>query len=205
MINLFIQYYKDKSPDRQNELDNCLLNNIQCAAIDKIYVISESEIDSQILSNDKIVELIHEARPTYNIFFEAIRMYSKDDDWNIIANTDIYFDETILKVNEYKSLSPICFALTRWEVEKDRTTFLNRVDSQDSWIVKGKPNHVNGGFCLGVAGCDNAIANRLYVAGYNVINPSKTIKTYHLHTSGVRNYNVNRPVPQPYKLLTPTI
>lgn len=205
MFNLYTSYYIDKSAIRQNEIDNCLLMNINCKSIDNIFIITEREIESDLLDNPKIIQLVHKARPTYNTFLEAVRMYSKDDDWNIISNSDIYFDETILKVEEYKYGKPLCFALTRWEVEKSKIWFLDRWDSQDCWIIKGKPRNVYGNFCLGVAGCDNAIADRFYKAGYNVINPSKKIKSYHMHTSGVRNYNANNKVPQPYKLLTPTI
>lgn len=205
MINLFISYYIDKSTARQKELDDTLLMNINCDAINKIYALTDGAIESPLLENDKVMELVYKARPSYNTFFEAIRSFSSDEDWNIIANSDIYFDETIAKIYEYPHTKPLCFALTRWEVEKDSIHFLNRWDSQDCWIFKGKPKNVQGNFNMGVAGCDNAIAERFSRAGYNVINPSKTIKTYHLHKSGVRSYNPNFRAPQPYKLLTPTI
>lgn len=205
MINLFISYYVDKSLARQKELDECLKKNIENPLIKTIYVLVQSEFEGGILDNEKIIQLLCPVRPTYNIFFEAIRMFAKDDEWSIISNTDIYFDDSLKNLDKYKTGKPVCFALTRYEILPNMVQFLNRADSQDCWIIKGKPRHIEGNFCLGVCGCDNAIADRLMKAGYNVINPSLTIKTYHLHLSGIRNYNVNEKVKQPYKLLQPTV
>jgi len=52
-------------------------------------------------------------------------------------------------------------------------------------------------FTQGVPGCDNKIAYLLQEAGYVVTNPSTTIKTYHLHLSGIRHYNAKYRVPRP--------
>lgn len=202
MINLFVQYYKDSSEIRQRELDQCLKNNLQLTNINRVFVVLEDICDNELLTNQKATVIILKGRPTFNDFFELIRANSGESDVNIIANSDIYFDETIEFANKYDENTAL--ALTRWEVEGSSIHFLNRVDSQDSWIVKGHPKKVWADFHLGVAGCDNALADRLSVAGYKVINPSKTIKTYHLHESKIRRYNVNKRVKQPYKLLTPT-
>ena len=64
---------------------------------------------------------------------------------------------------------------------------------------------------LGVPGCDNRIAAELlYRYGYNVLNPSKSIKTYHYHPSGDStrmylnsDYSRNCYVEGPYEHLTP--
>jgi len=205
-INLFTSYYIDKHPARQKELDECLRTNVGLKEIDMVYVLTEEGIDADILKHNKIINVVLKSRPTYNSFFEVIKMFSDDTDWNIIANSDIHFDSTITKVEQYKRTNkPVCFALTRWEVEKDRVFFLNRPDSQDTWIFQGKPAKVQGDFYLGTCGCDNAIADRFHNSGYHVMNPSKTIKTYHLHQSGVRRYNTENKVAQPYKILNPTI
>ena len=59
-----------------------------------------------------------------------------------------------------------------------------------------------------VHNCDNRLAHDIQSHGYNVINPSHTIKTYHLHNSNIRNYlnDRNEPIeriPQPYLLVNP--
>lgn len=200
MINLFTSYFRSDNAFRQNELDMCLNKNIACKEIDRIYLLCDQP--TEVPSHPKITPIYIRHRPTYDVMFSFVNSYTGDQDYNVIANSDIYFDETLKLVNQYNP--NYCLALTRWEVEKTGIRFLNRRDSQDVWIFKGKARDVKGDFGLGVPGCDNAIAFRFEQAGYKVINPSRTIKTYHLHQSGVRTYNVNVKVPQPYKLIEPS-
>jgi hypothetical protein len=58
-----------------------------------------------------------------------------------------------------------------------------------------------------VHNCDNRFAYELTQMGYILSNPSKRIKSYHVHTSNVRNYLENdKPkeiVPEPYQLIHP--
>ena len=87
--------------------------------------------------------------------------------------------------------------------------FMNRADSQDVWAFYGAVPKIEGAdfFVGGVAGCDNRIAKLLEDSGYNVVNPSIDIKTYHLHETGVRNYiengKIKETIPPPYKLVPP--
>lgn len=203
MINLFINHYTDAHVNRNDELLKCLALNISNKHIDNIFCICNNEGDSPLLDGDRVSVLILKSRPTYNAFFQIIAKYTKQEDWNIIANTDIYFDSTITHIHKYNKPN-ILLALTRWEVTGTQIQFLNRADSQDTWIFKGHPK-VNCDFTMGVAGCDNVLADRFHKAGWMVINPSRTIKTYHLHISNVRHYNGNDRLMPPYKLITPTI
>lgn len=203
MINLYASYYIDPNPARQQELDLCLLKNVLNKHINRIYLLLEYPIVKDILSNEKIKVIYIKGRPEYNTFFEFINERTDPSEWNIIANSDIYFDETVEVLNSYNGKVSVC--LTRWEVEKSKTSFLNRPDSQDAWCVKGEIKGVDGCFTLGKCGCDNAIMDRFHKAGYKAINPSKTIKSYHLHLSGARSYDVNDKVKPPYMILNPTI
>lgn len=204
MINLFIPYYIDQNPERQAEIDACLTLNCNNKFIDNIWLIYD---DPNVFDNFEkrsrncMAKYIQE-RPTYSAMFEIINEITDKDDWNVLVNSDIYLDETIKLIEKYDN--DTFLALSRWDVDKQGKAILfNRWDSQDTWAFKGKAKKINADFYQGVAGCDNAIADRAHVAGYNVINPSKTIITYHLHNSGVRNYNPNNRVPKPYKLITP--
>ena len=203
MFNLYTSYFHDSDPRRQQELNTCLQKNIDNKLINKIYLLLDQPLTtSETKYSDKIVPIYLRSRPLYNTIFDLMRTHQNDEDFGAIANSDIYFDETIKEVFKYGS--NICLALTRYEVEKTGIRFLNRKDSQDVWIVKGKPRAVKGDFGMGVPGCDNAIAWRFEQAGYVVINPSQTIRTYHLHQSNKRNYDVNTKVPLPYKLIMPS-
>lgn len=184
MINLFINYYTDKSEQRQKEIEECLKRNIGNEQIDNIFIVKNR-------------------RPTFIDFFDMVNKVSGDTDISIIANSDIYFDD--LKPVKHNLKEKECYALSRWDVMADGTAVhFNRRDSYDCYIFLGKVENVEDcDFTLGVAGNDNSIAERLDRAGYMVKNPSIDVKTYHLHNSRVRNYDPYKPTPKPYLLITP--
>lgn len=198
MINLYTSYFISEDKKRQSEIDLCLKKNIENDLIKTIYLIIEEPIEFNI---PKIKTVLIKGRPTYNVFFDLINQNTTENEWNIISNTDIYFDNTLHLLKKYSK--SYCLALTRYEVTQTGIRFLNLKDSQDCWIFKGNIRKIEGDFTLGTAGCDNAIANRIWKSGYQVINPSKSIKSYHVHTSQHRTYDVNAKVPQPYLLLNP--
>lgn len=188
MIRLIYNYYEDKNFLRKKEIDFCLQKNL----------------DNELLTT-VIVESA--AKPTYNYFFEKINKLTTPDDINIICNSDIFFDETISLLPKYLTNNPKkqMFALSRWDWHnQDDIVFFNRPDSQDTWIVKGNIENVYGDFTLGKRGCDNRIAYEFYKAGYTVVNPSKSIKSYHVHNSGIRNYTFADLVPEPYLTIHPS-
>ena len=80
----------------------------------------------------------------------------------------------------------------------------DRDDSQDAWVFRGLVGYVDGAKeTLGRAGIDNAIADRLSKKGYTVLNPSRTIKSFHLHKTQIRRYNPMDTVSKPYLLIKP--
>ena len=194
MINLFINYFDHSNQDRKKELEYCFEKNKANKLINNIIVVNRGE------------------RATYGDFFRAMANYGNDV--NIIANADIYFDETIKLSERIKKLN--CFALTRWENYNGTVmSFSQRHGrpgyvqpsppewSQDAWIFRGsvRPEgfddviavnssrqNVSIPFQLGIPGCDNKIAAMLREKGYNVINPSHTIKAIHLHKNSSRSY-----------------
>ncbi len=184
MIRLFYNYYEDKHPLRKREIDACLQKN------------QENKLITTVV-------LKCDTKPTYEYFFEQINKVTGPDDINIICNSDIFFDETIELANHIKHKQ--LFALSRWDyLHPWRIVFFDRADSQDTWIVRGKVEGVFGSFTLGTRGCDNRIAHEFNKAGYEVLNPGKSIKTYHLHNSGIRNYTMADVVPPPYLTVKPT-
>lgn len=218
--NLYINFYVDKNPERQNELNKCLIDNLLNSEVDNVYIIIDSiHIDSlkKILDSYKYlfskIRLIDcKIRPTFNDYFKVTNVYSSDDDLSIIANTDIIIpSDTISKLKHWHWNSNYCIALCRYDITNGLTMeyeFFNRPDAQDTWIIKGKfPTHERANFTLGVAGCDNVIAYCLSDY-FKVINPSLEIKTYHLHLTNVRNYisehNQIERLSPPYLVIHPT-
>jgi hypothetical protein len=196
-MNLYTSYFIHPDHNRQIEIDYVLQKNIDNNYIKRIYLLVEYPV---VIKHDKVELIYIRSRPLYDTFFEVIK--KNPESWNILANSDIYFDETLLNLEGYRTDRNYCFPLCRYEVEEN-VKFLNRNDSQDCWIFYGQPKEINGDFCMGVCGCDNAIAYRLDRAGYLCLNISHSIKSYHVHRSNKRDYNVNIKVPQPYKILQP--
>lgn len=203
MIRLFISYYLDRHPERQKELDYCLETNLNLECINEVHVVLEYPIESNLLTHPKIKIHHVKSRPSYSTFFDIINSINPNIcDVSIIANSDIYFDETIIKGKDCDQKN--VYALSRWDVRKGQAKHFNSWDSQDTWIFKGRIKPVyNSDFQMGSPGCDNAIADRLFRSGYHISNPSKSIKTYHLHETGVHNYNTSERISEPYKFLTP--
>lgn len=207
-MNLFINYYS--AGNRQDEIDFCLSQNAKNKLIKRIIVFNEHEIPP---SGSKFKIKPTTQRPTYQEFFNEMKNYPNDI--NILANADIYFDDTLKKAEILTANK--CYAITRWEyidgnpVSFDNANGVNGACpshfSQDVWVFRGGPKvnnchvvvaynermrkHENIPFNLGVPGCDNIIAVRLKAA-YQVINPANDIKCIHVHKDSRRQNYTHR-------------
>ena len=189
MINLFINYFDHSNSLRRKEIEFCLEKNQENEYLHQIIIVNRNE------------------RATYGDFFRAMNDYSEDV--NIIANADIYFDETIQLSERIKENQ--CYALTRWEDVNGTIMDFNQRHgrpsppewSQDAWIFRGstEPIHYDNvdavrdnrhreviPFSLGIPGCDNKIAALLKEKGFRVTNPSLNIKAIHKHLNPSRDY-----------------
>ena len=207
MIRLFTTVYPETNPARRAEYEECLRRNLACAELDEVCVLAEGD-GIRLPPSPKLRERRILKRPSYDDFFSWINEVAGPDDVSIIANTDIYFDSNIRALEHIAWRANTCLALSRWDVQADGTARLfEAADSQDCWIFKGKIGDVKGDIPVGVYDCDNKIAWELERAGYNVLNPSLSIRCFHLHLSGYRSYEV-APAPDygirpPFKYVEP--
>lgn len=182
-INLFVSVYKDSNPKRAEELEFCLWQNKNNEVI------------------NRVIEITH--RPTFDEIFEMTKDYPEAV--NIIANSDIFFDNSLPLAKKIKPNE--CYALTRWDWNGNgKAVFFNRRDSQDVWIFRGAVRKISAPFFMGRPGCDNRLAYEIKKAGYILTNPSVTIHPLHYHTSGVRNFSwhdQSQIIPKPYHLIEP--
>lgn len=205
-LNLYISLYPEKNPERMAELIECFKKN--SLVFDRIFILLENAAQfehHESFTNEKSVILPISVRPTFRSFFNFINTlpnyFNIDNrqDINVLCNSDIYFD----KFTKFPQ-SHECFALCRYEIEHDgKITFLNRRDSQDSYLFVG---HIRiPRYCdfWSWPGGDNRICYEIKEAGYQISNPSITIKTYHLH-KGEKSYDGSNKVNRPYLFLTPT-
>lgn len=181
-MKLIVNYYKDSNPVRQAELDECLQLNINNSNIDKIYLLVDDENFLSYSNLRKIIPIRVYKRPTFTELFEVANMLGGI---KIIANADIYFDETLEKAKQIKEDE--VYALSRWDRINSVTKLYSHRDSQDAWIFNDKIN-IKVNYGLGQPGCDNAIAYEFNKAGFNITNPSISIKAIHLHQSNIKSY-----------------
>lgn len=209
MYNLFLEYFENSNKDRDNEVLKVINNNINSKLFDKIYIFTESlTIDILFVPIVEIIKI--NERMTFKQMFQYINELSSENDINIICNNDIYFDNTLFKLNDYDFNNKF-LALLRRDVLEDGSSKLfefdsndcfnrkgHRTDSQDAWIFKG---HIKvpskSDFYFGILGCDNRIAYLMEELGYKVINACYDIYIYHLHLTNIRNYNQNDRICEP--------
>lgn len=183
-INLFVQVYNCDNTERQKELDTCLRIN-KALNINGVPYFNVIEVTERL---------------KFSEIFKLTESYPNDI--NIIVNSDIYFDETILACRFMDNKE--CYALTRWDYSGDKAVLFYRKDSQDVWVFNGVAKVNGGNYYLGVPGCDNRLAKEIVESGYQLTNPSKSIHAIHLHESSYRTYdNTTKRVEEPYHFIFP--
>lgn len=213
-VVLLIPFYIDKHKARRRELEYCLKQNLGNKEIGQVVAVCDS--DTELPYNKKLTVINIGRRQKYVDMFRLAGSINPDG-INMVANADIFFTkESILQIKEV-DYAGLVLALSRWDLSDNKrlqttTNDYKRLrsaklhdhhDSQDVWIWQGKMD--DGIYCdfeLGKAGCDNRIAYELGQK-YNIMNPSKSIKSYHLHLSGIRNYKPKDAVPPPYLRVRP--
>jgi len=205
MVKLFINLFPLTNLSRTQEYLASLVVNTTLVALDKIYVLQDGEVDERFRYHHKKIEYLRvDKRYTYRDFFEFINKNTKDDDINILGNSDVIFDYTIKEANSITHKE--CYALCRWDKFKGETVLFGS-GSQDSWIFRGKitiPKYCD--FFLGIPGCDNRIAWELREVGYLMSNPAFSIRSFHIHESDFKTYNeATVKIPQPHLFITPKI
>jgi hypothetical protein len=211
---LVTQYYKPAKAQRRQEIDLCLNKNLSCDLIDRVVLLNESECSGQFASK-KMEEVVIKKRLTYADVIRWIYEKAPADILIAFANADIYFESEYLRPLWSTDLQdvPKFLALLRWDDTpgKEPVLFGPRPDSQDAWIVSSTAvkavqwdwDALN--FPFGKGGCDNAITVEMFKKRFLVANPAMTLRTIHVHTSGVRTYDPRDIVDKPaYLHIEPT-
>jgi hypothetical protein len=204
------QYYNPDKPKRRREIDTCLRKNLQSPLIDKVIVLNEKNEALGWVQEDlrgKLEEKVIGHRLTYkDVLKEAL---FPDDVIVAFANADICIDSSSWKQLWEVDLTNVCLALLRYDVpesgiEAEAKLFGPRADSQDTWVVRAKDVKQRGEAILknmeirfGQMGCDNAFALEIFRQKFLVVNPSYSMKTFHYHSSNVRNYKTDDVVHNP--------
>jgi hypothetical protein len=193
-MNLLVGFYNDAIPRRTEEFIECVRRNADNAHINAITVFLEDPVSSDearirfpALAHKKVQLIEHGKRLTYTHTFDFANR-NLAGKRVIVANADIFFDETLAMVEEV-SLRARMLCLSRWDEGTDGLPrHFECADSQDAWIFQPPIVHIEGDFPFGKPGCDNRVAHEAERAGLAVANPSRTVRARHLHRSAVRRY-----------------
>ena len=193
-MNYYVEYWDCGNEDRNFEVITCINKNIKSNFFDNIFIFSEKE-EQRLLEKP-----IKSPRVTYQYVFD-----NSIEGINVFCNSDIEFDETI-KLAENMEHDEF-YALTRYEDNMKLHKFddpYKGQDSQDVWIWRDACKIKDANFSLGLPGCDNKIAYFAAMNVYKVKNPSLSIKTYHRHTTNIRDgssADLSKRLPPPYAMV----
>jgi len=184
-MKLITTFYKEKNVGRLGEFRECIERNLRNEHIEKIHIFYEKpgeEIES-FLKHEKVEIHPIETRPTFRMFFDFANRHLGGQTV-IVANTDIYFDNTLRFLRGYDFTGKV-LALTKYNVAPSIKQFgkiwQRNTRSQDAWIFKSPMKELYSDIVLGYTGCDNRLVMELNKENIEVVNPSLTIKTWHVH------------------------
>ncbi len=196
-MNLWINLYNDQNEQRRQELNDALIKNMRCRHITNIYVLGDDRflfIREPDIPEMKKVKVIGRNwgngepaswRPRFSDFFAEINYRTRENEINIVANSDVSFDDTLVHLIPVLPVGPkVCALFSRLDDGKHENP------GADAWAFRGKIDPaVWGEFFLGIPGCDWRIFQELRKQRYTCFNPSTRINLHHHHESQVRNWD----------------
>ncbi|MEO0794564.1 MAG: hypothetical protein AAFX93_05365 [Verrucomicrobiota bacterium] len=205
MIRLFSTAYITSNNKRTAEMRLCLERNLALSAIDEVCLLVEGN-PALPDTDPKLKTRPIDQRPLLDDYVSWAREIHREGDITLIANADIYFEESIALASQELSENQ-AWALARWDdCANGDTKLFYRNDSQDAWAFASIPENLETNFPLGVPRCDNRLLFEMQACGLTVFNPGLSIKCHHLHDGVARDYSVANDsgfVPEPYRYLWP--
>ena len=197
--------FAERVQSRRREYEEAFRRNCECPEIDEILVFREGQPELPACSKLSVRDIGRRAE--YRDYLDWVNELAQPDDISIIANADIYFDTQLALLRRHILAPTSVMALSRWERAASGDIFLHdHNDSQDAWVFRGPAREMCADFPVGVPRCDNRFVSELEKAGYNVINPSFSIRSYHVHAGQREAYPAGGDagfVPPPYGYVWP--
>jgi hypothetical protein len=198
------QFFNSPDAARASELEWCLQRN--CESFDAVAVVTEfgCQLSGLFAQYSGAISVCPGDQQRFADALAAAAP-AQVGDVVVIANADIYIPRATLALIDQNIEPGQAYCLARWDFSARRGVSLFDVDdSQDCWVFRGPPLAVTADFNFGQPGCDSRFAHELQLAGYDVLNPSRDVRTYHVHfgQSRPRNLPAYR-VPLPYLCVSP--
>jgi hypothetical protein len=203
LLDIIIQTYNEKNPERLDELTLCILQNLENKAVRNVYNLFEGDNDNYlnkiIKNHPKYIGKQLSKRLTYLDAFKFANDNLKKNSIVCLLNLDIMLDEKFNYIELNKVLNDkTVIANSRHEMDlTNGTYFLDKIfargfhaHTQDAWFCRTPINikpAVDVDFELGLVGCDNAIAHRFQISGYTVYNMPERFRV--IHVDNIRGKN----------------
>ena len=190
MIELLVPFYVDARPQRRAEIEDSVRMNLANEKFSSVTLFCENAdaaAAQALASIRRVVVLPHRA-----LYADLLR-HNRSTDVVVIANADVYFDDTIALAEFVVNGQVLC--VTRAEMRPfnvglywpEAETVV--ATCHDAWIFR-PPLNIPGDFEFGRPGCDHRFAGECKQAGYTLLNPCRHIHVIHNHRSGLRTYEV---------------
>ncbi len=193
---LITSLYNETNSSRNNELVYCLNSNLSNSSINEVVVLydtSRDGTDNKILkaieSLPKVTLLKVPGRPSFSDCFSlAGREFNGRN--IIVANSDIYFDSTLLKI-DFNKFPDQFLVLSRYNDNGSHGSFKPVTNSQDlpnflsadAWIfISPIKKSFYADYGLGTMYSDSFLNTKLICSGIKVLNPCLDVKAYHLQS-----------------------
>lgn len=202
-MDLIVNFYNHSRLERSKELNYALKKNLESKLFDRIICFmthdTQFPMDVDDLNDEDTIQFVQTFyKPTYKEMIEDCQE-RYGDRICVLSNLDIFFDDTLKLVNNINfDKNIVC--LSRWEFNPKDNSSKRRSDeicsfSQDSWIFKSNQKFSNieeMHFTMGVPSCDGRISYLFKQNNLIPINPCLSIKSYHVHETGIRSYVCGR-------------
>jgi hypothetical protein len=208
---LITSLYQETNSIRRAELFECLRRNVENDYLDEIHLFLEGQINLQELAltnalfgSSKLRLIPWNDRLKFCDLF-AYSNHHLTSSLVVIANADIYFDQTLIYLDDYDLVGGL-LCLSRWNVQADGSSIhFAHPGSQDAWIFQTPLPEFFCDFSLGVPACDNRLAWEAEQAGLRISNPSSSIRAHHLHLSQIRHYTESQRLNGQTKSIPPAL
>jgi hypothetical protein len=197
---LLTAFFDPKNEQRTHELLECRRRNFECKAFTRVTRFVEDGARTQLDAHITETLVPIPGRMTYGQFFNCANGAFPPGEIVVLANADIWFDDTLLNINEKNLDGNTFFACSRWGYMNeiggwhwDDGFDKNGAISQDAWIFRVPVRcALPLDFTPGRMRCDNVLAHAMQHSGYRVINPTlpgpRSLKIHHEHKSQTHNY-----------------
>lgn len=202
---LLVPAYPHPDRARRGEIELCLRANFANVEFARVLLFGDA---GHPTPDPKLTVIPGTDRPTFAALFAAAANFPGQV--CVVANADIYFDHTLALAAD---IAPgELYALSRWCPETQQPCVIGQ-HGADAWLFRAPlppalltllhaaPRPIR----LGMPFCDQRLARLALDAGLRVLNPSLSIRAWHMHATALRTYTPADTIGGEYAYPPPTL